>query len=342
MRQHYPFTPAQNGSKSNQQLIVRTALNHYHHIVATICNPETASIETIIKYATRLNQDVIYCQSMSGNRHAALWAQLATALLSKLSTLTEVDIWDCFGKQLQNMWHQESDILSSMLHVWFCTKESIDETTAIDTIRHYGKSVPDEMSLIIDMFNAIGMGTTFRGDTLYLYGLYGTTAVRYTDNDNTSTSSNDKDESEAVTSDLNTLIELTKRVIALRGKNVYSESIDTFYALKQFDYEAVCDPNAPRTAHLIVYFCIQITRTVVEWSLLNTASGLINSYLPMYIKDSITTFTFNNKVNKDIVLKGNKKQRESALAIIVDALDNLEIETVVGDARICYTFPMSK
>ena len=62
----------------------------------------------------------------------------------------------------------------------------------------------------------------------------------------------------------------------------------------------------------------------------------------MYIKDSITTFTFNNKVNKDIVLKGNKKQRESALAIIVDALDNLEIETVVGDARICYTFPMSK
>lgn len=342
MRHHYPFTPARNGSKSNQQLIVRAAFNHYHHIVATICNPETASIETIIKYATRLNQDVIYCQSMSGNRQAALWAQLATTLLSKLSTLTEVDIWDCFGKQLQNTWHQESDILSSMLHVWFCTKESIDETTAVDTIKHYGKSVPDEMSLIIDMFNAIGMGVTFRGDTLYLYGRYVTTAIRYINNEDTSTSSIDTDESKAVTSDVTTLIALTKRVIELRGRNVYSESIDTFNALKQFDYEAVCDPNAPRTVHLIVYFCIQIIRTVVEWSLLNAASGLIHSYLPLYIKNSITTFTFNSVVNKDIILKGNKKQRESALAVIVDALDNLEIETVVGDARICYTFPMSK
>lgn len=339
MRQQHPFTPTQGTSTVNQRLVLRTALVHYHQVVEGIVNPESMSIESIIKYATRLNQDAIYCQSMSGNRQAALWAQLATALLSKLSTITKVDIWDCFGKQLQNMWHQESVIMEALLNVWFETEENINNSMVLSTIKSQGSVVTDETLLIVDMLNVSGMGITFRKDTLHVHGHHTTTTISLTNNNHTEETDQEQTGEVVVDSNVDTLVALTKRAIALRGRDIHEVDSELYHQIRAFDYTKVCDPKSPRTVHLIVYFCIQVLRVSSPWNQFHEAMALILSYLPRYIIDSITKFTFKSQLSNELKLKGGKQQKTDAASVIVDALDNLGITSVTEKGIITYTFP---
>jgi hypothetical protein len=67
--------------------------------------------------------------------------------------------------------------------------------------------------------------------------------------------------------------------------------------------------------------------------------ALILSYLPRYIIDSITKFTFKSQLSNELKLKGGKQQKTDAASVIVDALDNLGITSVTEKGIITYTFP---